>query len=181
MLIQADNSCLLVVDIQERLAPAIADQKALLANACWLTDIANRLHIPVLASEQYPQGLGETVEPLRHRIPREQTFSKLSFACSDDSACAEALQALRSEQVIIIGMEAHVCVLQTALRLHDLGREVFVVQDCIGSRNQDNKAAAIERLRDNGVQIVTREMVAFEWLRKAGDERFRQISRDFLR
>lgn len=181
MLIQSDNSCLLVVDIQEKLAPAIADHETLVNNACWLTDIANRLHIPVLASEQYPQGLGETLEPLRQRIPREQTFSKLSFACSDDEIGAEALQSLRSEQVIIIGIEAHVCVLQTALRLKQQGRTVFVVSDCIGSRNPDDKLAAIERLRDNGVHIVTREMVAFEWLRKAGDDRFRQISREFLR
>lgn len=181
MLIQPDNSCLLVVDIQEKLAPTIADHERLLANACWLTDIANRLQIPVLASEQYPQGLGETLEPLRQRIPREQTFAKLTFACSDDSACTEALQALRCEQVVIIGMEAHVCVLQTALGLKQQGREVFVVRDCIGSRNPDDKNAALERLRDNGVELVSREMVAFEWLRKAGDERFRQISREFLR
>ncbi len=181
MLIQPDNSCLLVVDIQERLAPAIADNESLLHNACWLTDIANRMHIPVLASEQYPEGLGKTLEPLRDRIPREQTFAKLAFACSDDPACFEALQALRSEQVIIIGMEAHVCVLQTAMRLHQQGREVFVVRDCIGSRKADDKTAALERLSNNGIEVVTREMVAFEWLRKAGDERFRQISREFLR
>ncbi|SEF98003.1 hydrolase [Marinobacterium lutimaris] len=181
MLIQANNSCLLVVDIQEKLAPAIDDHKTLLENACWITDIANRLHIPVLASEQYPQGLGETLEPLKQRIPREQTFAKLAFACSDDSACDEVLQSLRCEQVIIIGMEAHVCVLQTALRLQQQGREVFVVRDCVGSRKPADKDAALERLRDNGVTLVTREMVAFEWLRKAGDERFRQISREFLR
>ena len=107
--------------------------------------------------------------------------AKLTFACSDDSACTEALQALRCEQVVIIGMEAHVCVLQTALGLKQQGREVFVVRDCIGSRNPDDKNAALERLRDNGVELVSREMVAFEWLRKAGDERFRQISREFLR
>lgn len=181
MLIQPNNSCLLVVDIQEKLAPAIQEHETILENACWLTDIANRLHIPVLASEQYPQGLGETLEPLRHRIPREQTFSKLAFACSDDSACADALQSLRSEQVVIIGMEAHVCVLQTAMRLEQEGRQVFVVRDCIGSRKAEDKSAALERLRDNGIEIVTREMVAFEWLRKAGTERFRQISREFLR
>ncbi|GGC03186.1 hydrolase [Marinobacterium zhoushanense] len=181
MLIHPDRSLLLLVDIQERLAPAIDDAQQLIDNCCWLTDVANRLHIPVIASEQYPQGLGPTFEVLRRRLPDEQIFSKQAFSCASEPECAAAIEQLKMGQIIIAGMETHVCVLQTALELKQQAREVFVVEDCVGSRTPANKAAGIERLRQNGVQIVTREMVAFEWLRKAGNDRFREISREFLR
>lgn len=181
MLIHPDKSCLLLIDIQEKLAPAIDQGERLIDNCCWLTDIATRLHLPILVSEQYPKGLGHTVEALRKRVPSEQVFEKLAFSCASEPACADAISALKPAQVIIAGMEAHVCVLQTALELMQQAREVFVVEDCVGSRDPANKAAALARLRQNGAQIVTREMVAFEWLRRAGDDRFRQISREFLR
>lgn len=181
MLIHPDKSCLLLIDIQERLAPSISNGSRVINNCCWLTDIATRLNIPLLASEQYPKGLKPTVEPLRRRIPAEQIFEKTTFSCASDPACAEAINALKPSQVIIAGMEAHVCVLQTAIELLQQAREVFVVEDCVGSRDPANKAAALARLAQCGAHIVTREMVAFEWLRSAGNDRFRQISREFLR
>lgn len=181
MLIHPDKSCLLVIDIQEKLVPAIDQSEALVENSCWLTDIANRLHVPVLASEQYPQGLGHTLAPLRARIPAEQILQKTAFSCASEPACVAAINSLKPAQVVIIGTEAHVCVLQTAMELMQQARDVFVVEDCVGSRDPANKTAALARLRQCGAHIVTREMVAFEWLRRAGDDRFRQISREFLR
>ncbi|KEA61967.1 Isochorismatase [Marinobacterium lacunae] len=181
MLIHPDRSLLLLVDVQEKLVPAIDDAAHLIDNCGWLTDVANRLHIPVIATEQYPQGLGGTIEVLRQRVPQEQIFAKMAFSCVSETACADAINSVKAEQIVIAGIEAHVCVLQTAMELKQQAREVFVVEDCVGSRSPSDKAAALARLRQNGVQIVTREMVAFEWLRKAGDDRFRQISREFLR
>jgi nicotinamidase-related amidase len=181
MLIHPDKSCLLLVDIQEKLAPAIHKGTAIIDNCCWLADIASRLNVPVLISEQYPQGLGHTVEPLRSRVPPEQIVEKTAFSCASEAACTDAINALRPGQVVVAGMEAHVCVLQSAIELKQQAREVYVVEDCVGSRDPANKTAALARLRQCGVQIVTREMVAFEWLRRAGDDRFRHISREFLR
>ena len=181
MLIHPDRSCLLVIDIQERLAPAIDQSESLVSNCCWLLDVANRLHIPVIATEQYPRGLGATAEAIASRIPAEQIFEKIHFSAVNDPSPGSALVALKPDQVIIIGMESHVCVLQSAMELKQQAREVFVVEDCVGSRTAADKAAALTRMRQCGIQVVTREMVAFEWLRKAGDDRFRNISREFLR
>lgn len=181
MLIHPNTSCLLLVDVQEKLLPAIDNAEAVLKNCGWLLDVGNRLRIPVIASEQYPQGLGATVEPLRSKLPAEQVFSKQSFSCAGDSQCNAAINALKPSQIIIAGIEAHVCVLQTAIELKQQAREVYVVEDCVGSRSADDKAAALARMRQVGIYIVTREMVAFEWMRQAGTDTFRQISRDFLR
>lgn len=181
MLIHPNKSCLLLVDVQEKLLPAIDGADTLLDNCCWLLDVANRLNIPVVASEQYPQGLGHTVDTLRSRLPQEQVFGKLAFSCAGDEPCNSAINTLKPNQIILAGIEAHVCVLQTAIELKQQAREVYVVEDCVGSRRAADKAAALARLRQAGVYIVTREMVAFEWMRKAGTDSFRQISREFLR
>jgi len=181
MLIHPDKSCLLVVDIQDRLIPAIHEGDTLIDNAHWLISIANELDVPVLTSEQYPQGLGHTSERLLPLLKPENILEKTWFSCMAEPACNDAINSLRPDQVIVIGMEAHVCVLQTVVQLKQQARAVYVVEDCISSRNPADKAAAIERMRSLGVHIVTREMVAFEWLQKAGTEQFRQISKQYLR
>ncbi|MBY4678129.1 hydrolase [Marinobacterium arenosum] len=181
MLIHPDKSCLLVVDIQEKLAPKIHDSEQLIANAKWLIEIANRLRVPVLTSEQYPQGLGHTVAELRPLLPAVGIMEKTHFSCMSEPACNAKINQLRPDQLVVIGSEAHVCVLQTAIQLKQQAREVYVVEDAVGSRNPTDKAAALARMRQLGIHVVTREMVAFEWLQKAGTEQFRQISREFLR
>ncbi|MCV6590373.1 MAG: hydrolase [Marinobacterium sp.] len=181
MLIHPDKSCLLVVDIQERLIPAIHEADQLIDNARWLIEIANTLNVPVLTSEQYPQGLGHTSNTLRPLLADENIMEKTWFSCMSEPACNEKINTLRPDQVIVIGMEAHVCVLQTAVKLRQQAREVYVVEDAVSSRKPSDKAAAIERMRALGIHIVTREMVAFEWLQKAGTDQFRHISKQYLR
>lgn len=181
MLMHPDKSCLLVVDIQERLIPAIHEAETLVKNARWLIEIANELEVPVLTSEQYPQGLGHTSEQLLPLLKPENIMEKSWFSCMSEAVCNEKINALRPDQVIVIGMEAHVCVLQTVIQLKQQARDVYVVEDAISSRNPADKAAAIERMRGLGVHIVTREMVAFEWLQKAGTDQFRHISKNWLR
>ena len=180
MLIDAKRTTLLLIDLQERLAPAIHDVDAVLRHNLWLTDIAKQLAIPVIATVQYPKGLGPTVPALAEKLLPEQIFEKIHFSAVADG-CLQKLPDYSRDQIVLTGTEAHVCVLQTALDLLAAGKQVFVVAEAIGSRRPEDRLFAIERLRQEGCRIVTREMVAFEWLHRAGTEQFRQISRDFLR
>jgi nicotinamidase-related amidase len=180
MLIRAEASSLLVVDVQQKLVPAIHDGAALVERVVWLVRVAQRLGVPVAATEHYPAGLGPAVEALRALIPASAIAEKVHFSCAE-ARCLAGLPGADRRQVVIAGMEAHVCVMQSALGLFAEGRQVFVVADAVGSRDPDNRALALERLRDNGIDIVTREMVAYEWLGRGGTPQFRDVSREFLR
>lgn len=181
MLMRVETSCLLVVDFQERLMPAIHDADRTVANGAELIQIAQRLEVPVLASEQYPKGLGHTVSAIRDLLPAEAFMEKMHFSCAADRNCMRRIDALGRVQIVIIGAEAHVCVLQTALDLRAVGKEVYLVADAVSSRSPRDVELALERMRTEGVQVVSREMVVFEWLHQSGTERFREISREFLR
>jgi nicotinamidase-related amidase len=180
MLIRADQSMLLLIDLQERLAPAIHDIDAVLRHNLWLVAVAQRLGVPVAATVQYPTGLGPMVPALTARIPAEEVVEKIHFSAVADG-CLDALAGFSRRQVVLTGTETHVCVLQTALGLLGMGKEVFVVAEAVGSRRPEDRALALERLRQEGCRIVSREMVAFEWLHKAGSDIFREISREYLR
>lgn len=179
MLIDADNSALLVVDVQERLLPAIHDGQACVDHVLWLLRVARRIGVPILACEQYPQGLGPTHAAVAAELPPDCMAEKIHF-----SAVAGGCHGLGREgpdQYVVCGTEAHVCVMQTVLELLAARRQVYVVEEAVGSRRPNDKALALARMREAGAVIVSREMVAFEWLRRAGTPLFREISRDFLR
>ncbi len=180
MLIERDKSVLLVVDIQERLLPHIHEGQAVLDNAVWLVQVAQRLGVPVMLSEQYPKGIGPTVAVLQGLTSPECIGEKLHFSCVA-AKCLERLPGADRPQVVVAGTESHVCVLQTVLDLRGQGKEVFVVADAIGSRKPSDKELALARMRSHGIHIVSREMVAFEWLKQAGTDEFRAISREFLK
>ncbi|RTE64557.1 hydrolase [Amphritea opalescens] len=181
MLIYPNASCLLVVDIQEKLAPAIHEGDAVIANVRWLAEVAKLANVPILTTEQYPKGLGPTVEQLRDVLPPEGFMEKMHFSCMAEPNCNEKINSLKPNQVIIVGMEAHVCVLQTAIQIKQQAREVFVVADAVSSRNPADKAAALERMRQCGIHIVTKEMVGFEWIQTSGTDQFREFSQNYLR
>jgi nicotinamidase-related amidase len=181
MLIYPNSSCLLVVDIQEKLAPAIHESEAIVANARWLVEVAKLADVPVLTSEQYPAGLGRTVKELRDVLPEDGYMEKLHFSCMSDPGCNEKINSIRPNQVVIIGMESHVCVLQTAIQIKQQAREVFVVADCVSSRNPADKAMALERMRHCGIHIVTKEMVGFEWMQRAGTPEFKEFIINYAR
>ncbi|MGB2131718.1 MAG: hydrolase [Marinobacterium sp.] len=181
MLIHPDKSCLLVVDIQEKMAPVIHQAEQIIDNCQWLIEIANRLEVPVLATEQYPRGLGLTLPRLRELIKPDNIVEKIHFSAMSDPEPNRFINSGKHNQVILVGMETHVCVLQTAIQLKQQAREVYVVEDCVSSRKPEDKAAALERFKHCGIHVVTREMVAFEWLRRAGTDTFREISKAYLR
>jgi len=175
MLISRERSLLLLVDIQEKLAPAIFEGEAAIANNLRLLTGARQLGIPRFVSEQYVRGLGPSVAAIRNAADDARFFEKMHFSCTGESGVVDMLRATGRQQVILTGMETHVCVLQTALGLVETGFSVFLVADAASSRTPENRSAAIERMRDAGVHIVTTEMVLFEWLQKAGTDEFRAM------
>jgi len=169
--LSSETSVLLVVDVQARLMPAIAQGPAILANVRRLVACAALLDVPVLFTEQNPEGLGTTVDGL---LPERgaEVVHKMSFDAVRTPAFIERLP--QRPDVVLAGCEAHVCVLQTALGLIEAGRRVFVAADAVGSRREESKAVAIRRMERHGVEIVTTEMAVFEWLGSAEHPRFRE-------
>ncbi len=168
--IDVRKSTLLVIDMQARLMPAIDEGAGTIANARRLLSAAGLFDVPTLFTEQNPKGLGPTVRELA--ADESRVFAKMEFDAGRAPGFDERLPD--GSAAILTGVEAHVCVLQTALGLIDRGRKVFVVADAVGSRRPESKAAALRRLERNGVEIVTTEMVVFEWLGGAANPRFRE-------
>jgi len=167
---------LCVIDIQKRLTPAMAEPDAVISRSTILMKSAAQLGVPALISEQYPKGLGPTVDALTLIAPPDSIFPKMHFSCVDDPDYRARLDGLGRDQAVLCGIEAHVCVLQTALGMRAAGYQVAVVADAVSSRDSANKTAALERMAENGVVIATTEMVIFEWLNKAGTDAFRELS-----
>ncbi len=165
---------LLLVDLQERLMPAISGGDAVVANADRLGQAAGLLDIPVAATEQNPAGLGPTVDAL---VAHPQlVLAKTSFAATSEPGFGTLLPP-GAETVVVAGCEAHVCVLQTVIGLREQGTRVLVVADAVGSRTEANRDAALVRAREHGAEVVTTEMVLFEWLGHSGHPRFRDVQR----
>jgi nicotinamidase-related amidase len=169
--INSEHSILLVVDFQSRLMPAIEDGAVLIANARRLIDAAELFHIPILFTEQNAEGLGGTLPELRAKTG--DIVHKMTFDACRAPGFLTALSD-RSD-IVVAGCETHVCVLQTVLGLLNTGRRVFAARDALGSRQLESKETAIERMERNGAEIVTTEMVLFEWLQTADDKRLRNI------
>lgn len=180
MLIERAKSCLLLVDVQEKLFPLIHDAEQLQKNIQWMLDLAKFMKVEIFATEQYPKGLGHTLEPMQGCF-ESPALEKIHFSIYSDDAIKQAIDARGEQHYIVVGIESHVCVMQSVLELRAAGKQVFVVADCIGSRSDwQDKKYAIKRMRDVGAYIVTREMVLFEWLRQAGTDEFKQVSKQFL-
>jgi isochorismate hydrolase len=175
MLIAADRSLLLVVDVQEKFMPTLYDREVFLSNCARLMRAASQVGVPVLVSEQYPKGLGPTVEPLRGLAPEGSIREKLHFCCVEDEDLRGAIRASGRDQVIIAGIEAHICVLQTALGLVRSDLQPIVVADAVSGRRPESTALALDRMRANGVEVVDVEMVLFEWMHRAGTEAFKRL------
>ena len=175
MILDRAQSALLIVDVQERLAPAIADFGALQTRLALLIGAASLLGVPTTFTEQYSAGLGPTVPAVRTLAPAAPVIAKLHFQATLEPGLEAWLAESGARHVIVAGTEAHVCVLQTALGLIGRGCEVFLVADAVGSRRELDRTLAIERLRSDGARIVSAEMVVFEWLKRAATDEFRAV------
>ena len=173
-LLSRPGSRLLIVDMQERFMPVIPDAAQLIANCRKLLQGAQLFDVPVYATEQYPKGLGGTVEELVEFLP--QRPQKLLFSSAEVLNWGSGTETDRY-RIVVAGIETHVCVLQTVLDLIAAGFQVHVPADGVGSRHDHDWRFALERLRDSGATITTTESVLFEWAERAGTEEFKQISR----
>lgn len=167
-------SFLLLVDVQEKLAPHVEGHERLIARAGALARAAKLLGVPVLASEHCPDRIGRTVPQLRSIVGEDAIVSKVHFSCADEASCLARFNALGRRQVVITGIEAHVCVMQTALGLRERGYEPFLVEDAVGSQREEDRAAGLQRIAAAGCSSATTEMAIFEWLHRADDVRFRE-------
>lgn len=173
-------AALLVIDVQQRLAPAIDDGRAVVANCVWLMQLAERLGVPTVVTEHCADKIGGSLEVILDAARGVQVVGKRKFSAWADGGLDGSAVSQR-EDVIVCGTETHVCVQQTALDLAHAGKRVFLVADAVGSRQRLDRDMAIERMRAHGIAVVTREMVAFEWLESGDDPLFSEINREFLR
>lgn len=177
-MLMAANSLLVLVDVQLKLTAVMPEAEMLRKNAAVLLEAAVRLEVPVLVTEQYPQGLGSVEPKLVARLPKDTPiFTKTGFSCTSAVGFSEALLASGRKQIILIGQETHVCILQTALELLFLGYHVQIVEDAVCSRDIKHKQGTLRRLRQQGATITNYESVLFEWLRDAAHPEFKTLSR----
>jgi nicotinamidase-related amidase len=180
-LLSADESRLFVVDLQEKLLPHIDRNDAVLANCSRLIAAANECGVSLTITEQYPKGLGKTVASIHEltlddTIPTVTRAEKLRFSGADATGWAAAGERNDGRhQVVLIGIETHICVLQTALDLLSRGYRVYVVADAVGSRHRIDHDVALQRMRDQGIIVTTAESVLFEWCETAEAPQFKAI------
>ena len=171
------DALLLVIDIQEKLVPAIYGGEEVAAKTSILVQSAQLMNIPVLLTEQYPKGLGATVDSISKVLAKDSVISeKMSFsACTEE--VTEILKQSGRKQIIIAGIETHVCVYQTVRQLLVEGYQVFLAEDAVGSRRIENKQNALEQMRDMGAVVSNTETMLFDLLEIAGTPLFKQVSK----
>ena len=174
-----NRQLLLIIDVQERLFPAMdpLQKDRLLANLVRLGAARDVLGFPVLMTEQYPEGLGATVPEVRAAFAETKAFPKLSFAASEDPGINTALRELAPARVVVTGMETHICVFQTVRDLRSSGHEVWVLSDAVASRTRDNFDVGLELARGCGAVVASTEAFLFDLLGQAGSPEFKQISK----
>lgn len=177
MRILKENTVALVIDIQERLLPAMEEQEMLINNCTILIGGLQELSVPLIVTQQYTRGLGETVPEIKSIIKDFSPIEKRDFSCCDEANIAEEIEKSGAKNVIICGIESHVCVLQTAIDLKEAGYIPVVVMDCVSSRNLDNVDLAAERFRYEGIMMASYESILFELTRGAGAPEFKAISK----
>lgn len=175
MRLNRHNALLLVIDVQSRLAPAVAQHEQVIARSAALIRAARLLGVPVMATEHCPERIGPLVPALRGLLNDAEVLGKRHFCCTDEPEVRARLDAAGRRQVVVTGMEAHVCALQAALGLAECGYAPFFVQDATGSRHPEDRAAAVNRLRAEQVRIITAEMAMFEWMGTADSAVFREV------
>ena len=174
--LKKEDCILVVIDYQEKLVPAMADRENLVATSAKLIKGFNILNLPILITQQYTKGLGETIPEIKEAAGDVPYLEKMTFSAWDDENFVAEFQKRNRKTVVVIGIEAHVCEQQTVLDLLEEGCTVYVAADCVGSRSEKDRDYAIERMRGAGAIITTYESILFELLGWSKAEEFKQIS-----
>ena len=177
MRITKEDSVGLIVDIQEKLFVHISEKDELLKNTDKLIKGLKELSVPIIVTQQYTKGLGDTIFQLAPLVTEEGFIEKITFSCCDEPVFIDKIHSFNKKNIIIAGIETHVCVLQTAIDLLSQGYLPVIVENCISSRKLNDKKIALERLKQEGAIVTTLESVLFELCRMAGTEQFKAISK----
>ena len=178
MLIDESKLLCFLIDIQEKLFPRIFDNQSILNKVKTYLQIINSMNLPLILTEQYPKGLGKTIETIESSIKTKNffKFEKNSFSCIGSYDVKDKVSNLGKKQVCLCGIETHVCVLQTASDLIEMDYDVFILDDCVGSRNKLDKEISISRIKKFGCTVLNLEMFAFELLKSSAHPQFKNIS-----
>ncbi len=176
-ILQRENSALIVIDIQEKLLPVIYESERVVDNAVKLINGFKILNSPVYFTEQYPKGLGPTESRIKSALEGRNAIHKMSFSCFGAGDLFDELKSKNVQQVVVCGIESHVCVMQTALDLISNGFQVQVAADAVSSRRKFDYEIALERMRSNGAEITLTESILFEMLNVCGTDEFKAISK----
>lgn len=177
MRIKPEDTAAVVVDIQERLFPHIHDNQRLMRNSVTLIHGLRRLGIPITVTEQYTKGLGHTIPEIAEALGNYQPIEKTAFSCCGEPRFMAALLKLSRRNVLLFGIEAHVCVLQTSLDLLEANLQPVVIADCVSSRKESDKLIALQRLQGEGAKLASYESILFELCAVSGTEQFKAISK----
>lgn len=172
--LEKENSLLLIIDIQEKLVKAL-DKNIIVTNSEKLVTAANLLEIPVVITQQYPKGLGETIPQIKDNAQSAKYFDKAAFSACEDEGFLDIIKSYGKKQIVICGIETHICVHQTAAALIREGFEVFVAKDVCASRRKYEFKQGIEIMQQNGAKISCLEIILFEWLKTSKNPMFKQV------
>lgn len=172
-----ENTVLLIVDIQDKLAAVMKEKDKVVRNNLHLIELAKMIDLPVMVTEQYSKGLGPTVHEIREALPSYHPLEKMTFDCCGQPTFLDELKKHRKSHVVLTGMETHICVLQTCVGLLKDGIAVHLVQDAVCSRTKESWKTGVEFMRDAGAAVTCTETVLFQLLKIAGTEEFKKISK----
>ena len=175
--LRREAACMVMVDVQERLLPAISGAEEIRRNTVKLAAAARALSVPFVYTEQYPRGLGPAVQTVRELLSEDCVREKITFSCLGEPSIFESLRAAGRDTILVCGAEAHVCVCQTVHDCLAAGYRVHVAADAVSSRAPENRALALERMARAGAVVTSTEMALFELLERAGTDEFRAVSK----
>lgn len=174
-MLECDNTLAILIDLQQKFIPVIYGKDDLIYNSVKFFEGLKILDIPILITQQYTKGLGSTINEVK-KIIGDNYIDKITFDCCRNEEFLNSLNYYNKQNILLCGIEAHICVKQTALSLLNMGKKVYLVEDCISSRKKHNKAIAMYQLSQDGASLTTYESVLFELLNKAGGDKFKKIS-----
>ena len=183
MLLNIDNCCLLIIDLQEKLLPHIFNKEKIKDNSKKLVDLFDDLNLPIIYTEQYPKGLGSTVDCLKKKLTDNYSkkIEKTTFSAFENEELKTHMTQINKKQVIVIGVESHICVLQTTIDLLESDKQVYVVEECVGSRKLGDANMGIKRMLKNGATLINFEMIFFELIRDSKNQVFKKLSSKFVK
>ena len=171
-----EDSLVLIIDVQEKLLNAVFNKEQVEKKSAIVAEAAKILGIPVVVTEQYPKGLGNTIPAVKDALAEDtEIFEKTAFSALNNEEILEAIKKHNKKQILIFGIETHICVSQTTAALRELGYEVSIIKDACGSRAEEEYLAGLERMKDNGAYIITTEIALFEWLKGAKHPNFKAV------